>query len=1191
MSYRKRMLRHGPRTGVLAASIGAIIATGGLSGTAWGQDGEDEDEESTDSDQDTIVVTGTRIRRDDFSSPNAMVTVTADDMRNLGVVSVAEMINQLPGNVADITPETSTDSTFNSGASIANMRGLNANSGTRTLVLVDSRRVIGSSSSGAVDLNMIPTALVGRIETVTGGASATYGADAMAGVVNVILDNNVQNTTVDLSYEQTSEGDGQNLNMSIGTGFEVLDRRGSVTVGYDRGNQDGIDDCTQAREICRTSYGVFQNGSPPPPPFFGSNPPYTPLEAGQFFPGQPQYVITEGFRYARPVAGYMPDEAATDPGDLTLGTYTFSEDGRNIMPMYDDLTQAERDAMFDAGEGPNGTTPFGQGKLAYAGVPLRPDTTRDNLYTRFAYDFEGGLSLSSSFTFGKTETFSRQNSSRQSYFTAPIFPENAFLSPEWGASQPLRDVIDARLGGDMTDPVAMTGGGMGCAPAPYFGDPLSDTTTYDFHPTGCYNGFTKDISDQVGRFNTTNTEQWSWDVAVNGDLFEGGSWTWDASLSYGESERFVDVEGWQSSRRLEMAMNSLWDPAANGGAGAPVCAVDHSTEGAAWEALWLNYIDESTDDTQESAAELQYIFDTLSGRNGIGAPCAPFNPFGEIAYPGSLDFAFPSITDATNNTQTMVSLVFSGDAWRGFGNAGPVRMAAGVDFRLNETDNGVPNVNDILDRDFGLNFSDDWNGETETSEAFVEFDVPLLRDKPGADQLMVNLAYRYTDNTTRRLSGAFDPDPDQEVNRSPESWKASLVWRPVDMMTVRMTRSTDTRAPSAEELFEANRPALQGSQSISSPFRRDDPATPGGGNNEQWEDAIIYSGQGGGNPSLTEETAVTQTLGLVFQPVELLTGLSVSVDYYETLIDGGINTIGSGAVANRCLADIDATGDYSLPEDSVWCDLIVFDTPDPADTFQATIPDPNNPAMLIPNPGFAYTNIGEISGSSENSQPFLSRGIDISINYNTQLGGGGFLNARVLASRALEQRVTQTPGVTNSGLGPTFDVSGQTGSQGIGSIWSWAAPGFTNYTPTPRISGNAFMTYSKNAMSITGQVRYVGSGDLTNQTLWLAPGDCGGYYSNGGATFTPQCYDNTRGQMVTYNELPSWTTLNLNFEYDFARSAMQLDRFEGLSVFLNIDNVGDRVPDYFTGNGTGAQNNTYFSILGRTYRMGMRMTF
>jgi outer membrane receptor protein involved in Fe transport len=1230
MIYRKRMLRHGPRTGVLATSIGALIATGGLSTTALGQDETDE-EEAVASD-DAIVVTGTRIRRNDFTSTNATITVTAEDMRNLGVTSVAEMVNQLPSNVAEITPETGTDSTFNMGASVANLRGLNANGGSRTLVLVDSRRVIGSNSSGVVDMNMIPTALVGRIETVTGGASATYGADAMAGVVNVIIDNNVEGVRVDLSYSTTSEGDGDDVNLSLGTGFEVFDRRGTITVGYDRQNQDGIANCVDAREICRRSFGIYQNGTQPIPLFAFAAPPYTPV-VNQYFPGQPQYIISEGFRYARVPEGYFvntcttvncigggtatPNSQAPTSGNLATGIYRLSDDGLTAVPFYDDLTQLQRSAMITAGEGPNAMTPFGQGALSYQGVPLIPEQTRDNLYTRFAYDFEGGVELETSFTYGKTESVSQQNSVRQSYFGPVTFPSNAFLTSDWGATQFLRDVYASRMIGVVPPNFAtMMGGNATCAVAPFLGDPGgADVTTYDYPIGGCNGvsfgggtmGLVKDMAPFVGRYNTTDTEQWTWTVGANGDLFEGGSWTWDASLSYGESQRDVDVQGWQSSRRLEMAMNSEWDSTVN----RPVCAIDNQepyqmtdpvypnppggTQGDYWEWKWLQYITRSLSTNGAEGDDPQYYFDTLSGRNGYGAPCAPFNPFGNNMYPGSVEFAFPSILDASENAQTNLSISFSGDAWRGFGNAGPVQMAAGLDFRFNETNNGA-SQNNVLDRDFGLNFSDDWNGETETNEAFVEFEVPLLRDKPGVDYLMTNLAYRYTDNTTRRLAGAGNFNPDTEDARSIESWKASMVWRPVDLLTVRLTRSIDTRAPSGTELFTVNRAALEESCVFSNPFRPNDPATTA---NESQEEITFFGGDcvfflgNGGNASLEEEQSTTETLGIVFTPTEVLAGLSISIDYYETDIVGGITGISGGQVATRCRNQLQANG-WNLAE-ATYCENIVFGDPlVPEDDMFLTVNGPNGPE---PNPAYPYVNIEELTASSENSMPFLSRGIDLSVSYNTQLSGGGFINGRILASRSLEQRVTQTGGVTLDGLGPTLDVSGQTGSQGIGSIWSWAAGAFTNYAPTPRISGNLFLTYNKNAFTTTGQIRYVGTGDLTNQTLWVAPGDCQTWYP-GYSIFTPnnlntatQCYDPARGQMVTDNDLPSWTTLNLTFEYDFSRSAASMERFESLSVYFDIDNVADKVPEQFTGNGTGAQNTTFFSIMGRTYRLGARMQF
>jgi hypothetical protein len=238
-------------------------------------------------------------------------------------------------------------------------------------------------------------------------------------------------------------------------------------------------------------------------------------------------------------------------------------------------------------------------------------------------------------------------------------------------------------------------------------------------------------------------------------------------------------------------------------------------------------------------------------------------------------------------------------------------------------------------------------------------------------------------------------------------------------------------------------------------------------------------------------------------------------------------------------------------------------------------------------------NIEEIASARINNMPFLSRGVDLSVSYGTQLSGGGFINARVLASRALEQRVTQTGGVTSGALGPTFDVSGQTGSQGFGSGWSWAAPLYTNYAPTPRISGNTFVTYNKNAFSTTGQIRYVGSGDLTKQAVWLGPGECGTWYSGFPVATTPnyQCFDPTRSQMITSNKLPSWTTVNLTFEYDFSRSRFNFDRFNTLSIYLDIDNVTDKLPDMLTGNGTGGQNPTFFSVMGRTMQVGARLAF
>jgi outer membrane receptor protein involved in Fe transport len=86
-------------------------------------------------------------------------------------------------------------------------------------------------------------------------------------------------------------------------------------------------------------------------------------------------------------------------------------------------------------------------------------------------------------------------------------------------------------------------------------------------------------------------------------------------------------------------------------------------------------------------------------------------------------------------------------------------------------------------------------------------------------------------------------------------------------------------------------------------------------------------------------------------------------------------------------------------------------------------------------------------------------------------------------------------------------------------------------------------------------------------------------------------YDPTLLNTVSNGALPSWTTLNLNFNYDFSRSRFQFDRFESLSVYMDVDNAGDRIPGFFSGTNAGGLNTTYFSGLGRQYNLGVRMEF
>jgi len=132
-----------------------------------------------------VVVSGSRISVPGIEAPTPVTSISAAEIAVRGVSNVADFLNQLPAFAPTTTPTTTALDSENAGANLASLRGLGAQ---RTLVLVDGQRHVPTDAGGAVDLNVIPQALITRVDTVTGGASAAWGSDAVAGVVNLILD-------------------------------------------------------------------------------------------------------------------------------------------------------------------------------------------------------------------------------------------------------------------------------------------------------------------------------------------------------------------------------------------------------------------------------------------------------------------------------------------------------------------------------------------------------------------------------------------------------------------------------------------------------------------------------------------------------------------------------------------------------------------------------------------------------------------------------------------------------------------------------------------------------------------------------------------------------------------------------------------------------------------------------------------
>ncbi len=158
-----------------------------------------------------IVVTGTRIPTPNLTSVAPVTSVSAADIKAQGVSRVEDLLNSLPQSFAAQGSNYSNSST---GTATVNLRGLGS---TRTLVLIDGRRLMAGNPTSnattpvAADLNFIPSSLVQRVDVLTGGASAVYGADAVAGVVNFIMNKNFEGVRVDAQYSiyQHSQHDGE----------------------------------------------------------------------------------------------------------------------------------------------------------------------------------------------------------------------------------------------------------------------------------------------------------------------------------------------------------------------------------------------------------------------------------------------------------------------------------------------------------------------------------------------------------------------------------------------------------------------------------------------------------------------------------------------------------------------------------------------------------------------------------------------------------------------------------------------------------------------------------------------------------------------------------------------------------------------------------------------------------------------
>ncbi|MET0498672.1 MAG: TonB-dependent receptor [Steroidobacteraceae bacterium] len=449
-----------------------------------------------------VTVTGSRVRRDGFDAPNPLTVVSSEQIEQLGQVNVAETLSLIPQNTA-FQSDTNIGiiGSANIGSTFANLRGLNPFYGTRTLTLVDSRRFVPTSDGGAVDLNMIPSMLVSRIETITGGASAAYGSDAVAGVVNVILDKELNGVKSQMDYGETFRGDGQSKHAAIAAGMPFAGGRGHFLIGGEYQDNGGVGDCARERDWCAESWDIYTNSN-----FRTRDASGKLVSSGYNVPGsptygQPNFVVGPHSSQAFNVAqGVFRD---VNPTPAALRYMRFNDDGTAIVPM--DPGLYSNDQGFGPRQG-------GDGDSTYEDSALRSPIERYSVLGHARYDLTDDLTASLELSWGGRDVSVAQQLSgpRSTYY---IKADNAYL------------------------PAAVAA----------------------LFPPGGQASIGKDLDGSYRALNSANAEVFRAVAGLNGGLFK--DWRWDAYYQYGRNTREQTISNTRVNSFFQYSLDAVRDPA------------------------------------------------------------------------------------------------------------------------------------------------------------------------------------------------------------------------------------------------------------------------------------------------------------------------------------------------------------------------------------------------------------------------------------------------------------------------------------------------------------------------------------------------------------------------------------------------------------------------------------------------------
>lgn len=389
--------------GVAMTALALIHAAPALSQAAATPTGADEKA------PDDIVVTGSRVSRLGFQAPTPLTVITTEQIQNQSPTNnIADFLNEQPALAGSTRPANSrlNLSSGQAGINALNLRNLGE---IRTLVLLDGHRSVGSTVTGLVDINTIPQGLIKNVEVVTGGASAAYGSDAVAGVVNFVLDKKYEGIKFSADRGITTYGDGGTYSGSFTAGKSFAGGRGHILFNAEIAHRDGILEVD--RPWNATGYVRITDTSP---------------TAGIT---TPLYLIRTQVGAANSTPGGLITGSAGGTANSLRGLY-FGAGGQVLQYQYGALTYPS-----PTGSAAPSLTQGGSWQVNDSGrrIGLDPKDNRYGFFGRLSYDVTDGISLFGEASYNRDHILFNAGPNLQ---TGIVYkPDNAYLVNELGAAR------------------------------------------------------------------------------------------------------------------------------------------------------------------------------------------------------------------------------------------------------------------------------------------------------------------------------------------------------------------------------------------------------------------------------------------------------------------------------------------------------------------------------------------------------------------------------------------------------------------------------------------------------------------------------------------------------------------------------------------------------------------------------------